>query len=151
MKTCPGGGEILGDSVNSCFNCNYNYTLGRIVTNEERELEKQRQLQMLEEKEKFKKKKEELRKNQLSKNPLYEYQTVVVSDYVDGRPNTDEIQSTLDKWSDKGWRLHSIVNTEIGNTLRDLFLRGRVEEILSVSQMPPMNQIILIFERCIKS
>ena len=76
---------------------------------------------------------------------------MVVSDYVDGRPNTDEIQSTLDKWSDKGWRLHSIVNTEIGNTLRDLFLRGRVEEILSVSQMPPMNQIILIFERCIKS
>lgn len=147
MKTCPGCGEILGDSVNSCFNCNYNYTLGRIVTSEERELEKQRQLQMQEEKEKSRKKKEQLRKTQLSKNPLFEYQTVVISDCTDGRPDAGEIQNTLDKWSDEGWRLHSIVNTEIGNTLRDLLVRDRVEVMLSLSKLPPMNQIIMIFER----
>ncbi len=151
MKTCPGCGELLGDSVKSCFNCNYNYTIGRIVTNEERELEKQRQLRMQEEKEKLRKKKEELRKTQLGKNPLYEYQTVVISDCTDGRPDVDEMQSTLDKLSEEGWRLHSIVNTEIGNTLRDLLIRDRAEVMLSASQMPPMNQIILVFERCIKA
>lgn len=151
MKTCPGCGEILGDSVKSCFNCNYNYTLGRIITDEERQLEKQQQLQIQEEKEKFRKTKEEQRKKQLSNNPIYEYQTIVISDNTDGRPNTEEIQSTLDQWSDKGWRLHSIVNTEIGSTIRDLLLRDFTERMLSVSKVPPLNQIILIFERCIKA
>lgn len=151
MKTCPGCGEILGDSVKSCFNCNYNYTLGRIVTDEEREFEKRQQLQIQEEKEEARKIKEERRKNQLSKNPLYEYQTVVISDCTDGRPDVGEMQSTLDKWSDEGWRLHSIVNTEIANTIWDLINRDHIEAMLSASQMPPMNQIILVFERCIKA
>ena len=48
-------------------------------------------------------------------------------------------------------KLHSIVNTEIGNTLRDLLVRDRVEVMLSLSKLPPMNQIIMIFERCIKA
>jgi uncharacterized protein YbjQ (UPF0145 family) len=35
MKTCPNCNEILGDSVNDCFNCRYSFVYKRVITQEE--------------------------------------------------------------------------------------------------------------------
>lgn len=35
MKSCPNCGELLGDRVEQCFNCNYSFTLRRVITKEE--------------------------------------------------------------------------------------------------------------------
>lgn len=39
MKVCPNCNELLGNDVTSCFNCRYDFELGRVVTKSE---EKQR-------------------------------------------------------------------------------------------------------------
>lgn len=36
MKTCPCCGEILGDSLEICFHCKYNFRYGRVVTEGEK-------------------------------------------------------------------------------------------------------------------
>lgn len=36
MKTCPKCGELVGDNVQSCFNCHYDFALHRMPTAEER-------------------------------------------------------------------------------------------------------------------
>ena len=36
MKTCPKCGELLGDNVKSCFKCQYNFAMGRVLTQQER-------------------------------------------------------------------------------------------------------------------
>lgn len=35
MKSCPNCGELLGDRVDQCFNCNYSFILKRVITMEE--------------------------------------------------------------------------------------------------------------------
>ena len=35
MKTCPKCKELVGDNVDSCFNCNYNFILKRVPSYEE--------------------------------------------------------------------------------------------------------------------
>lgn len=35
MKTCPQCKELVGDNVDSCFNCNYNFILKRVPSYEE--------------------------------------------------------------------------------------------------------------------
>ena len=35
MKTCPKCKELVGDNVDSCFNCNYNFILKRVPRKEE--------------------------------------------------------------------------------------------------------------------
>lgn len=35
MKTCPKCKELVGDNVESCFNCNYNFILKRVPSYEE--------------------------------------------------------------------------------------------------------------------
>ncbi len=36
MKTCPNCNELLGNDVNTCFKCKYDFELGRVVTKEEK-------------------------------------------------------------------------------------------------------------------
>ena len=35
MKTCPKCKELIGDNVNECFKCHYNFSYGRIINQEE--------------------------------------------------------------------------------------------------------------------
>lgn len=45
MKTCPKCKELVGDNVESCFNCNYNFILkGCQVTRKQSSLRKMLQL-----------------------------------------------------------------------------------------------------------
>lgn len=43
MKTCPECGELLGDSVETCFNCSYNFNLKRKLTKNEIEEKRKNQ------------------------------------------------------------------------------------------------------------
>lgn len=108
MKTCPNCGELLGDSVKECFKCHYSY-----------------------------KYKEDAKREQLSKNSLFEYKVIVIEDLPSGEVNTIKIQQTLDEWSEKGWRLHSVYSSEIG------------KNAIAVVNAT-INQTVMIFERCIK-
>ncbi len=135
MKTCPNCGELLGDSVNVCFSCKYNFQLRRVIMNEE----EKRGLQQR------KNEKEECKKNQLSKNPLYEYQVVIVNNLETGEVNLEEMQQTLNYWSEAGWKLHSVFNNELGKTSSTIHLG-----FLGTNVNATIDQTVMIFERCIK-
>lgn len=146
MKTCPECGELLGDSVETCFNCNYNFNYKRKVTKNEIEEEKNK----LEEKRRKQLEAEKLKENeritQLSKNPIFEYQTVIVNNLETGEINQIEFQKVLETWSQKGWRLHSVFNNELGKTSSSIavgFIGSNVNATI--------DQTVLIFERCIKA
>lgn len=112
MKICPNCGELLGDSVKECFKCHCNYAYEA-------------------------QKKEEAKREQLSKNQLFEYKVIIIEDLPSGEVDNMKIQRTLDEWSEKGWRLHSIYSSEIG------------KNAIAVVNAT-INQTVMIFERCIK-
>lgn len=131
MKTCPNCGELLGDSVKECFKCHCNvaYEFQRKETERREEA----------------KRKEEAINKQLSKNPLFEYEIIVIEDLSSGQVDNKKIQQTLNEWSKKGWRLHSIYSSEIGrNSAAVSIVR------LGVTINATINETVMIFERCIK-
>lgn len=131
MKTCPNCGELLGDSLKECFkcHCNFAYEFQRKTTERREEA----------------KRKEEAIKEQLSKNPLFEYKVIVIEDLSSGQVDNKKIQQTLDEWSEKGWRLHSIYSSEIGRNSAAASIAR-----LGVMINATINQTVMIFERCIK-
>lgn len=157
MKTCPNCAELLGDSVNECFNCNYSFQYNRVLTNDERKQQRE-MIKQLEEEERLRLKKEERlrleeekckqeqKNNQLLRNPRFEYRIVVVDNLQDGAINQKEIQTELSYWSENGWRLHSIFNNELGKTSTTVMIA-----FLGTNINATIDQTVLIFERCIKS
>lgn len=157
MKTCPECGELLGDSVETCFNCSYNFNLKRKLTKNEIEEKKKKSEQekhklelennKLEEERRKQLVAERLKENEritkLSKNPIFEYQTVIINNLKTGAINQIEFQKTLETWSQKGWRLHSVFNNELGKTVSPT--------ILGPDLNATIDQTVLIFERCIKA
>ena len=157
MKTCPKCKELIGDNVNECFKCHYNFSYGRVITQEER----------IKEREKAQKEKDEIyeqikvseqqkneqiklfqqqREEQLKNNPLYEYETVVINDNSDGTANSKQIQDTLLEYSKAGWRLHSIFTNEVGKSTVGAFI-GFIGSNVNAT----IDQTILVFERCIRA
>ncbi len=155
MKTCPKCGELLGDSVRVCFNCDFDFVLKKVlnreqVTNyrieEEKRIE-QHQITIEQQQEQQREKQErqrEARERQYKKNPLFEYKTVVVNDNTDGTINGSELQKMLDLYATNGWRLHSAFTNELGKSIGP---GGPLKSNLNAT----LDQTILIFERCIKS
>lgn len=146
MKTCPKCGEILGDSVNVCFNCKYDFDLKRVldgseVTQKRLDAENKIKEQMeLTEAKRLAHEKELERiqlelENQLQRNPRYEYKSIVIDDDKNGAIDNSILQRTLTNYAENGWRLHSVFTNEV-------FL-GNISGT--------RDQTILIFERCIKA
>lgn len=157
MKTCPNCNELLGDSVNLCFNCNYSFEYNRVLTQSERKQQQEAANKKIEEKikqqqeeERIKieeeKVKQEQKTKQLLKNPQFEYHTVVINNLQNGGINQKQIQTTLNYWSENGWRLHSIFNNELGKTSSSVVIG-----FLGTNVNATIDQTVLIFERCIKS
>lgn len=146
MKTCPKCGEILGDSADVCFKCRYDFRYKRVITGaeyaEQREKQIAQQNQYIEEA----KLREEQKKVQLSKNPLFEYQVVVVNDLPDGQADDDGIQKALNEWSWQGWKLHTIFTNEIGKSSTATSIIG-----FGFGINATIEQTVLVFERCIKA
>ena len=153
MKTCPKCKELIGDNVNECFKCHYNFSYGRIITQEERKKEREKEQKLYEQKRMSEQQKNEQIKlfqqqmeEQIKNNPLYEYETIVINDNSDGTVNTKQIQDTLLEYSKAGWRLHSIFTNEIGKSTVGAFI-GFIGSNVNAT----IDQTIIIFERCIKS
>ena len=153
MKTCPKCKELIGDNVNECFKCHYNFSYGRIITQEERKKEREKEQKIYEQKMVSEQQKNEQIKlfqqqmeEQIKNNPLYEYETIVINDNSDGTVNTKQIQDTLLEYSKAGWRLHSIFTNEIGKSTVGAFI-GFIGSNVNAT----IDQTIIIFERCIKA
>lgn len=146
MKSCPNCEELLGDSVNVCFKCNYDFNLKRIINknevNQRRIIAENQQIKaaVLAEERKLQ------RERQLEKNPQYEYKSVVIDDSTDGTINNSLLQNILDEHAYKGWRLHSAFSNEVGKCSNSVFVG-----FLGTTVNATIDQTILIFERCIKS
>ena len=152
MKTCPNCNEILGDSVNKCFNCNYSYELGRVITKEEmqeasRVVEEKNKKQQAEMQEKRERELQELREyqNNREKNALYEYEVVTLRDNSTGGFNVEEYRNILRKYSAEGWQLKTVFSNEIGKNTSSVGYGG-----LSYGTNATIDQTIITFERCIR-
>ena len=153
MKTCPKCKELIGDNVNECFKCHYNFSYGRIITQEERKKEREKEQKLYEQKKISEQQKNEQIKlfqqqmeEQIKNNPLYEYETIVINDNSDGTVNTKQIQDTLLEYSKAGWRLHSIFTNEVGKSTVGAFI-GFIGSNVNAT----IDQTIMIFESCIKA
>ncbi len=134
MKTCPKCNELIGDSVETCFNCRYNFILGRVVKQEERH-------GIAEEK---KKQEIEFDMNR-NKNALYEYQVVVLQDKRTGEFDVEQYRNILNNYSAKGWRLKTVFLNEIGKNASSVGYGG-----FSSGTNATIDQTILTFERCVR-
>ena len=145
MKNCPKCNELVGNSVDVCFNCHYSFSQRKLVSQEDfskkqKDNEERYKRNIEEEKLAYAQKEQ-----QLINNPHYEYVSVVVNDLDTGEIDNKQIQYLLEKYSQNGWRLHTIFTNEIGKTATAVkigFLGGAVNATI--------DQTVLIFERCIK-
>lgn len=141
MKNCINCGELIGDNATTCFACHYNYTLKRVVHNSE--INNSDNLQKIKEKEQLELLK--TKSKQIMNNPRYEYDMVIINDKNNGTINYYNIKETLMEYSGDGWRLHTIFTNEIGKESTSAGFGG-----FSSSTNATRNEIVMIFERCIR-
>lgn len=139
MKTCPNCNEIIGDSAQTCFKCNYNFKYKKVLTKEE-----EKQLEKKEEKQKIIRQEEA--DIQILRNPYFEYQVVIINNLVTGEMNQTQLQETLNTYAENGWKLHSVFNNELGKTSSSIAIG-----FLGSTVNATIDQTVLIFERCIKA
>lgn len=158
MKTCPNCGELLGDGVDECFNCHYNYTLGRVPNDQDIEkrrleeqkeqLEEQKRHQAELEKERADKEREQEIRNQyeqeLLKNSRYEYSVETIVDTDSGAVDTVALSNVLTQYASNGWRLKSVFTDEIGKNSNNSGVGG-----ITSGTNATIEQVIMIFERCV--
>lgn len=133
MKTCPNCGELVGDTVDSCFKCRYNFRMGKVLSSNE--LKRDPEIVRVA---------EQLQKETILKNPVYEYKTVIVEDLANGKINIEAINSILTRYSNERWRLHSVLASEIGKNATGINVGG-----IGVGVNATADEILLIFERII--
>ena len=146
MKTCPNCKELLGDNVESCFKCFYNFDQRRVLSSDERNNQRQKENEKVLIDQTRLAELPKIREHQLLKNPLYEYKVEVVNDNSDGTTPDENIQRLLNHYSSQGWRLHSISINEVGKSAS-----GAIIGFLGMNINATMDQTVLIFERCIKA
>lgn len=137
MKTCPKCKELVGDNVESCFNCNYNFILKRVPSYEET-------IELKENVAATKKKREEEREELIRSAPHYEYTVARVLDNRNGSTNQEKLQSVLTEYAMEGWKLHSVITNEIGKNISAVSIGG-----ITGSTNATVDEIILIFERMV--
>lgn len=152
MKECPNCKELVGDDVDVCFNCGYSYIYKRVLSQSERKISQQNEQQKInneiaayERKIKEEQGMRERAKIQIDKNPLYEYKFIVSLDKNDGRIDSNNIENILRTHSSNGWRLHTIFTNEIGKESTMGGFGG-----FSSSTNATRNEIVMVFERCIR-
>ncbi|MBQ7810817.1 MAG: DUF4177 domain-containing protein [Clostridia bacterium] len=158
MKTCPNCGEILGTHADNCFSCRYDFKLGRVLSDAEKQEVNKRNEAIAEMKAEEERKRIEYEKNKrereeqarkdklefLQKLPLYEYDTVVVYDKRSGGADIEAINRTLMAYAKDGWKLHTAFTNEVGKNSSSVGYGG-----VSIGTNSTMDQTVLIFERMI--
>lgn len=166
MKKCPNCHELVGDTADNCFNCQYSFVLGKLPNQSERENIIKDQTAKTEHEQNFQvylqqkryadaqvrsKLQEEIqniqnnRNDNLLKNPYYEYQAVQLRDTQNGYLPQNKLQSVLDQFSQEGWKLHTM-STNVVSTSSVGIAANHVGAAKSAS----MEITTLIFERCIR-
>lgn len=115
MITCPNYGELFGNTANECFKCGYHF-FKKSFKHRRSNITKRQTNKRTKKKEETKQKETDKQK-QLSKNPIFEYKSIVVNDLSNGEIDEVKTQNILNEWAEKGWRLHSVFCSEIGTTL----------------------------------
>ena len=137
MKTCPKCKELVGDNVESCFTCNYNFILKRVPSYEET-------IELKENVAATKKKREEEREELIRSAPHYEYTVARVLDNRNDSTNQEKLQSVLTEYAREGWKLHSVITNEIGKNISAVSIGG-----ITGGTNATVDEIILIFERMV--
>ena len=144
MKECPNCHELVGNSVKICFNCHYDFSLGRVVDSSRIAEERRNEVLRIQQLKEIQR--EEIKKrNLLYLNSEYEYKTVVINDLITGEIDSKKLQKTLESYALNGWRLHSVFTNEVGRNSG-----GSFTSFQGVSINAAIDQTILIFERRIK-
>ena len=162
MKICPNCKELVGDNVSRCFNCGWNFDdpseneraiereKKRKAEEEERRKREEEQRIISEEirkKELEDAKREEERRRQyiLKINDSYEYKIERVTDNSDGTSDIDQIKHIIERYSNKGWRLHTIYSNEIGKESLVAGIGG-----FKGGTNATINETIIVLERLIR-
>ena len=167
MPECTHCHKYYFGNPDQCPECHFDFKRGRVVTpvemaelqrqrvEEQRvaiEAEQQRQRERVRREQELavheanlKRQKDELRQQALIQNPRYEYATVYIADSRTGILDKNSLDSTLEKYSGNGWRLHSVLTNEAGKNASAIGVGG-----VTVGSNSTMDVTILIFERCIK-
>ena len=123
-EACPVCGKIRDPQEDICGNCGYIYTDIKGLSKEDYV------------------KAAKTRFEQYRRNPLYEYKVEVVQESgLTGAFKKADIQNVLAVYALDGWRLHTAVTNELGKM---------VLSAAGVGTNATVDQMILIFERCIK-
>ena len=83
---------------------------------------------------------------QYKKNPLYEYDYVVVPNKSDGSTNAEKIRSIIISHATQGWRLVTMYSNELGKNSTGITVSG-----IGGGTNVTMCEDIMVFERCIKN
>lgn len=168
MKTCPVCGELLGDSVVSCFKCHYDYELKRVIPSEERQAlrlerervaENQHQERLIadvaaraaeEEKRALMEQRIEERQQALMKKPpdilllndTYEYDVVSLHDHYNGMPNIHRMKKILNDYAKDGWKLVTMISNELGVNSTSVGVGN-----ISIGTNTTMDSVVMVFER----
>ena len=163
MKECPNCKELLGDNVERCFSCKYDFKLQRTISrDEERQIENAIEEKRKQEEEKIRAEKEKVWQEEVAhrkelerirteyqecreKNALYEYEVVVLYDKPTGEFDVDNYRRILNKYSVNGWQLKSVFSNEIGKDSSGVGIGG-----FSTQVNATIDQTIITFERCIR-
>lgn len=86
------------------------------------------------------------RLEQYKKNPLYEYDYIVIPNKSDGSTDAEKIRSIIISHSMQGWRLVTMYSNELGKKALDVAV-GNIGSQTNTT----MCEDIMVFERCIKS
>ncbi len=143
---CPNCNQTILGHPDECYKCNYNFLLGKVITSlEQKTVELEQKKIALEKKKQEQEKDLIIRKEQLSKNALYEYDVVKIIDNASGDSDTDEIKRIIDYHALDGWRLSFVFANEIGKKSNSIGISG-----ISSGINATIESTTLIFERCIK-
>lgn len=141
MKYCPSCGELIGDTVEECFKCHYNYIYGRVITAQKRGGSEKQVQDDLEQQKTLETKKQE----QIERNPKFEYKVIDISDSHSGKIETTRLQNIINEYAFAGWKLHTIFTNEIGKNALSIGYGG-----VKSGTNATIDQVVMVFERCIK-
>lgn len=146
MKECPNCKELIGDNARTCFNCNYDFSLRKVLDRKQIQQIKASEYDTQQEILRRSKIEQEIKEEQLSKNPRYEYKVETIPDLLSGEPDTYKLQQVLTEYANDGWRLHTALTNETGKNSATTSIIN-----LGLTINATIDTTILIFERCVKA
>ena len=143
MIVCPDCGSRNSDNTVACIYCGFN--LREVVDVKQRQRRAEETLKIREQRAIVGVQSDKARKADLTEkvkiNDLYEYDVVTIRDSKTGSTDISSLRAELDKHGREGWRLVNTFTNELGVNSSSFAGYGTNATI---------DEVVLIFERCIK-